>query len=211
MVRILVPTARRLAAIALLTFCPAPAGAQTPQTPQKTTVAVESPHGWSVGGGVLATTFLGDCTDCEGARYGHTYSVLATVGRALNARADVSGEVMFVASKSTSSDRIRVTFALASVQFRPWSSKGFFIRAGAGMSFVHNWVLENDGTDAAFRSKAFALAYGAGWEWWLARHLGAQVIGTHHVGALGDLETSNRTVENVVGNFWNVGAMLIIR
>ena len=208
MVRILVPTARRLAAIALLTFCPAPAGAQTPQ---KTTVAVESPHGWSVGGGVLATTFLGDCTDCEGAKYGHTYSVLATVGRALNPRADVSGEVMFVASKSTSSDRIRVTFALASVQFRPWSSKGFFIRAGAGMSFVHNWVLENDGTDAAFRSKAFALAYGAGWEWRLARHLGAQVIGTHHVGALGDLETSNRTVENVVGNFWNVGAMLIIR
>ena len=132
-------------------------------------------------------------------------------GKALNARADFSGELMWVASKSTSSDRIRVTFALASVHYRPWTTKGFFIRVGAGMSFVHNWVLEHDGTDAAFRSKAFALVYAAGWECRLARHLGAQFMGTHHVGALGDLVTSERTIENVVGNFWNVGATIVIR
>ena len=85
-------TARRITVIAVMTFCPALAAAQT------TTGAVDPPRGWAVGGGVLATTFLGDCTDCEGAKYGHTYSVLATAGRALNPRADFSGEVMFVAS-----------------------------------------------------------------------------------------------------------------
>jgi hypothetical protein len=38
------------------------------------------------------------------------------------------------------------------------------------------------------------------------------VFGSQHVAALGDLTTSNATtVENVVGNFWAVGAAIVIR
>jgi hypothetical protein len=39
-----------------------------------------------------------------------------------------------------------------------------------------------------------------------------QAFGSQHVAALGDLTTSEETtVENVVGNFWMVGAAIVIR
>jgi hypothetical protein len=161
--------------------------------------------------GVLSTSSLGDCTDCESVPYRHTGSLLANAGWSLNRRTDVGAELVWVASKTTGTDRIRVTFLMSSLQFRPWTSRGFFLKAGAGMAFVHNWVLTHDGEDDAFRSKAFALHLGAGWEWRIGPHWGAQVLGAHHVGALGDLETSERTVENVMGNFWSVGAAIVIR
>jgi hypothetical protein len=45
----------------------------------------------------------------------------------------------------------------------------------------------------------------------LSRHFGAQVLGGQQVAAVGDLETSERTLENVMGNFWSVGAAIVIR
>jgi hypothetical protein len=40
---------------------------------------------------------------------------------------------------------------------------------------------------------------------------GAQVFGSQHVVALGDLETNTGTAENVMGNFWSFGAAIVIR
>ena len=36
--------------------------------------------------------------------------------------------------------RIRTTHLDAVAQFRPWASQGFFLKGGAGMAFVRNWV-----------------------------------------------------------------------
>jgi hypothetical protein len=98
------------------------------------------------------------------------------------------------------------------VQFRPWQSKGFFVKAGAGMAFVNNWILTTaDGDDNGIRSKAFGLGLASGWEWRVSRHVGAQAIGAMHVAALGDLEVARGTVDNVMGNFWSVGAAIVLR
>jgi hypothetical protein len=197
--------------LALTLLTPAPATAQAPPpAPGAAEPLLRAGNKWIVVGGVW-TTSLGDCTDCEIATYRHTGSLLGNVGWSLNERTDIGAEVMFVASKANTQDRVRVSFLMASFQYRPWRTKGFFLKAGSGMALVHNWILNVENETPAFRSKAFALALGAGWEWSMGRHFGAQIIATHHAAALGDLQTSTRTVENVMGNLWSVGGTIVIR
>ena len=203
-------SARWLAGLSLVLIGLAPAGAAA-QTPPTSAPADSATGTLWLRAGLLSTTFLGDCTDCEGAQYRSTGSLMAGVGWALNPRTDLGAEFLWVKSQATESDRIRVTFLLGSVQFRPWRTRGFFLKAGAGMAFVHNWILQLEGEDPSFRSKAFALDLAAGWEWRFSRHFGAQVLAGQQVAALGDLETSARTVENVMANFWSVGAGIVIR
>lgn len=199
-----------LAALAFTLLCLAPARAAA-QAASASAPTEPSTGDLYLRAGFLSTTFLGDCTDCEGAQYRSTGSLLAAVGWTLNPRTDLGVEILRVFSQQTESDRIRVTFLLGSVQFRPWRTRGFFLKAGAGMAFVHNWILQLEGEDPSFRSKAFALDLAAGWEWRLSRHFGAQVLGGQQVAAVGDLETSERTMENVMGNFWSVGGAVVIR
>ncbi len=165
---------------------------------------------WIVGGGA-STTMLGDCTDCAADTYLHSGSVFAAAGRSINRRTDFGAEVLWVPSTLTAGDTIRVTFLMASFQFRPWRTKGFFLKAGSGMAFVNNWLATVDENAPPIRSKAFALGIGAGWEWRTSEHLGVQIMGSQHAAALGDLVTSERTGENVMGNFWSVGAGFVIR
>src|SRR6185295_8725658 len=124
------------------------------------------------------TSNLSSCEDCveDPATYRHTGSVTANVGASINPRTDVGAEMLLVTASSTTTDRIRVNFFLGSVQFRPWRSSGFFVKAGLGMAFVRNWVLA-DGEDTGVRSKALAVGLSAGWEWRVTRHFGAQVLG----------------------------------
>jgi hypothetical protein len=163
-----------------------------------------------VGGG-MSTTLLGDCTDCESETYLHTGGVIGGAGVALNRRTDLGAEILWIPTTLTTGDELRATYLLASVRFRPWQTRGFFVKAGSGIAFLKNWLATFDTGAPPLRSKAFALDIGAGWEWHVAGRLGVQAFGAHHVAALGDLETSDRTVENVIGNFWSVGGAVIIR
>ena len=78
-------------------------------------------------------------------------------------------------------------------QFRPWISKGFFIKGGAGMAFVRNWV-KTVGPHPD-DSKALAVLFGTGWEFNPKGRLGLQLFATQHVGALGDLQTASGQVD----------------
>lgn len=164
---------------------------------------------WIVAGG-SSTTLLGDCTDCPADTYVHDGGVLAIVGSPLTPRTDVGVELFWVPSSSAAGDKINSTYVMGTFQFRPWSSKGFFVRVSSGMAFVRNWVVQTDTSDT-FTSKAFALEIGGGWEWRFGRRFGTQVFGSQHVAALGDLQGSTRRVENVMGNFWSVGGGIVIR
>ncbi len=93
-------------------------------------------------------------------------------------------------------------------EFRPWASRGFFIKAGMGMSFVRNIY---DAAGDPFVAKALGLTYGVGWTFRHSERAGLQVFGLQHVAALGDLVTSTANFENVVANFWSVGAGFVIR
>lgn len=204
-------------AVVLPWLTPAVADAQ-PATAASSTAAPAAPAKdpsafsrlWIVGGGA-STSLLGDCTDCEERPYTHTGSVTGIVGRALNRRLDVGGELMFLPTTMPSGDDVRITFLMASTQFRPWVGKGFFVRGGMGMAFITNWLATLENTSPPLRSRAFCLGLGTGWEWSAGRRGGAQIYAAQHVAALGDLTTSEGTVENVMGNFWSIGAAFVIR
>jgi hypothetical protein len=169
-------------------------------------------HPWIVVGGG-STTLTGHCTNCDEGNYQHTGGLLVNAGLSLSQRTDVGAEVLWVPAHLPSGPDLRTTFVLAAVQFRPWSTAGFFVKAGAGFAFVRNWVVDLEGTGEAppFISAAFGLGIGGGWEWRSRSRFGAQIFGSQHVATLGDLNTGSTTVDNVIGNFWSAGAAIVIR
>jgi hypothetical protein len=164
-----------------------------------------------IGGG--STSILGDCTTCEEGHYQHTGGLLIDAGASLSQRTDVGAEVLWVPARLPTGEDLRATFILAAVQFRPWRSTGFFVKAGAGIALIRNWVvdLEATGETPPFISTAFGLGIGAGWEWRTRSRFGVQIFGSQHVAALGDLNTGTSTVDNVIGNFWSAGAAVVVR
>jgi hypothetical protein len=192
-------------------LAPAMAGAQSaPPTPSTGTTneASEASSLWLVAGGG-ASTVRGDCQTCEeDFPYRHAGSVLANIGYRLNPRMDVGAELFWM-PVDTAQGRIRTTHLDAVAQFRPWASQGFFLKGGAGMAFVRNWVdlLGPDSID----SKALSVVIGAGWAFRPAERVGLQVFGTQHFAALGDFQTPGEDVPDVVGNFWSLGIAIVIR
>jgi hypothetical protein len=163
---------------------------------------------WLVGGSAFVT-MRGDCQVCEeDYPYRHAPSVLANVGYRVNERMDVGGEVFWV-SADTAGGRIRTTHFDAVAQFRPWRSQGFFVKGGAGMGFVRNWV-DVIGPGAE-NSKALSLVIGGGWVFRPVERVGLQVFVSQHAGALGDLTTAESDVQDVIGNFWSLGMGIVFR
>jgi hypothetical protein len=163
---------------------------------------------WLVAGGASAT-LRGDCQTCEGDYpYRHAGAVLGDIGYRVNSRMDVGAEIYWMPI-DTAQGNIRTTHLDAVAQFRPWVSQGFFLKGGAGMGFVRNWV---DGLSSdSFNGKALSVVIGAGWAFRPAARIGLQVFGMQHALALGDLQTRDGQVPDVVGNRWSLGAALVIR
>jgi hypothetical protein len=163
---------------------------------------------WLVAGGAFAT-LRGDCQTCEeDYPYRHAGSFLANAGYRVNDRMDVGAEVFWM-PVNTEQGRVRTTHLDAVAQFRPWRSKGFFLKGGAGLAVVRNWV-DVTGSDP-FNSKSFSLVIGGGWAFRPAERFGLQAFFSQHASAVGDLVTADGTVQDVIGNFWSTGMAIVIR
>jgi len=163
---------------------------------------------WIVAGGASGT-LRGHCQDCaQDFPFRHGPGLVGNAGYRVNPRMDVGADLFWMQWRNESG-RIRATAIDAVAQFRPWASKGFFVKGGAGMAFVRNWVhtIGPHPDD----SKALAVVFGGGWEFKPTGRLGLQLFATQHVGALGDLQTANGPVADVTGNFWSLGAAIVIR
>jgi hypothetical protein len=170
--------------------------------------AAEASRLWLVAGGTFGTV-RGDCQTCEeDFPYRQAGGVLANVGYRVNDRMDVGGELFWM-PVDTAQGQILTTHIDAVAQFRPWASQGFFLKGGAGMAFVRNWV-DAIGPDP-INSKAWSVVIGGGWAFRPAERVGLQVFGAQHVAALGDLQTAAEDIPDVVGNFWTLGVAIVIR
>lgn len=190
---------------------PSVVAAQSVAPAQPTTAPAqhaETSRLWLTAGGAFATV-RGDCQTCEeDFPYRHAGSVLANAGYRVNSRMDVGAEVFWM-PMNTAEGRIRTTHIDAVAQFRPWDSQGFFVKGGAGMAFVRNWV---DATEQSpINSKGLSVVIGGGWAFRPAERFGLQVFASQHVVALGDLQTPEDDVPDVVGNFWSLGVAVVIR
>jgi len=192
-------TGRRLTAFccALIVLMPALSAAQS-----------ETSRLWIVAGGASATT-RGDCQTCEeDYPYRNGGGILGNAGYRVNPRMDIGMELFWVPME-TDSGTIRSTHIDAVAQFRPWQTRGFFFKGGAGMAFIRNWV-DVLGPDA-INSKALSVVVGAGWAFRTEKRIGWQIFASQHAGALGDLQTSAGDVPDVIGNYWSIGAALVFR
>ena len=77
------------------------------------------------------------------------------------------------------------------------------------MAFVRNFV-QTIGPNPDDQ-KALAVVIGGGWEFNPKGRFGMQLFAMQHVGALGDLQTVDGPVADVTGNFWSLGAAIVIR
>ena len=197
-------------AFIVLWLAPSTAVAQSPPQPSTQAATEAAPSDiWFAAGGAFATVRAG-CQTCEeDFPYRHAASVLANIGHRVNSRMDVGAEVFWIPVTTDAGDRIRTTHLDAVAQFRPWASKGFFLKGGAGMAFVRNWI---DVPDApAVTSKALSVVIGGGWAFRPADRFGVQVFAAQHAAALGDLQTSTSEAQDILGNFWSVGIAVVIR
>lgn len=208
-----------IAALLVGGLVPVAAAAQSTGQPPPADPAspAETSRFWLVLGGAY-TTLRADCdapanpeapeTCEESFPYRHTGSVLADVGYRVNERADIGVEVIWLPTK-TGAGRAHVTHIDAIAQFRPWSTHGFFVKGGAGIAFLRNWV--DAVGPSAINQKALSVVIGGGWEFRPTQRLGLQIFAAQHVAAVGDLRTADAEVDNVVGNFWSLGAAIVFR
>ncbi len=203
--------ARILARAVVTVACLAPvAAAAQPAAPPATTddVAAGASRLWLVAGGAFST-LRGDCQTCEeDYPYRHAGSVLANVGYRVTNRMDAGLEVFWMPVE-TESGNIRATHFDAIAQFRPWASQGFFVKGGAGMAFIRNWV--DTFSPDAINSKMLSVVIGTGWAFYPDKRIGMQLFASQHAGAVGDLQTASGSVPDVIGNFWSLGAAFVIR
>jgi len=195
-------------ALCLLALAPAMASAQPAPQASSSQPAGGASSVWFVAGGAFAT-LRGDCQACEqDFPYRHAGAVLVDIGHRVNRRMDAGAEVFWMPI-ATSQGTIRTTHLDAVAQFRPWASRGFFLKGGAGMAFVRNWV-DVLGPDS-FNEKGLSVLIGAGWIVRPTARLGLQLFGMQHAFALGDLQASQGVVQDVIGNRWSLGAAVVIR
>jgi hypothetical protein len=201
-----------LAAWVFALLAPAPAAAQTPA--QAPASPAPTSGVWIVAGAGFAAARAGCATCAREGIYTTSRSFLIDAGLRVNPRVDVGVELFWVSLDVDGTEPIRTTFLLALTQFRPWVDHGLFLRAGMGLGIAGNGLYNPIGPPLAppYTTNALAIAYGVGWEFPLGRHWGIQVHGMQHVAALGELTTTaGTTVKNVVGNYWTVGAAVVIR
>jgi len=171
---------------------------------------------WLVVGGAFAT-LRSDCEappsplspiTCGASPYRHSASLLVDIGYRVSDRMDVGAEIFWM-PQNNPTGRIRVTHFDAVAQFRPWRSKGFFLKGGAGMARLRNWV-DAIGPES-INQKALSVMIGGGWAFRPNERLGLQLFAEQHAGAIGDVQTADGLVQNVMGNFWSIGAAVVIR
>jgi hypothetical protein len=100
--------------------------------PALCTAQSEASRLWIVAGAASAT-IRGDCQTCEeDYPYRNGGGILANGGYRINPRMDVGMELFWVPME-TESGTIRTTHIDAVAQFRPWQTRGFFFKGGAGI------------------------------------------------------------------------------
>ena len=209
--------------VALACLTPVPAGAQasssaSPSASQPagdTVTAADRSRTWIVIGGT-STTLRGDCQEgCPAhgtGAYLHTGSVLGVAGVRVNPQVDAGLEVSWVPASTVDGQDFRATFLLATGQFRPMASNGFFLRGGMGMVFVRNFTFDAADVGAADHVEGAGRDLRGGLGVRAQKACGLRTVRRPARGRARRLrQTGGVNNENVLGNFWSVGAALVIR
>jgi Outer membrane protein beta-barrel domain len=187
-----------------LTLAAAQAYAQDTQAPSPPARA-----SW-LGAGLGYGAFRTDCSNCtRDDLYSTGGSLFVSGGVAVNDRVDAGGEILW-ASTVFDAGKYRATFLLGVAQFRPWPTRGFYLKGGLGLAFIRASITV-DGQTTESKPKGLGVHYGAGWMFGRERRVSFAPFGGHYVASLGDLPTAGGVAENPVSNVWFAGVTVFIR
>ena len=79
------------------------------------------------------------------------------------------------------------------------------------MAFVRNFPYDASGTLPPATSKGLGFSYAGGWTFRQQKRVGLQLFGAQHTVAFGDFTLGETTINDVIGNYWSVGAAIVIR
>ena len=172
---------------------------------------------WIVGGGGFSMTRAGCATCPRTGVFTNTAGLFFDIGGRVSPRVDAGVELMFVRARLEEdplSAPIRTTFIVGIAQFRPWIESGLYLRAGMGVGFAGNGIINPNGPalKPPYTTNALGVTYGLGWIFRRDRRWTIQANFAHHVAALGELQPENGDpIKNVVGNYWTSGIAIAIR
>lgn len=112
---------------------------------------------------------------------------------------------------TTGSREQQVRSLLAIVQWYPWETAGFFVRAGTGVVEGPVTPAQTGVQPATVQNTGIGLEMGAGWDFPVTRHLGLTLQAGWHVAALGDLVVNGVAANDVIANVYRVGAAVVLR
>ncbi len=149
------------------------------------------------------------CNTCDAiaAAGGVEYTITVGGAPSRNVLLGIQGQVW---SRSGHSQRQTVRSLTAIVQWYPWETAGFFIRAGTGI-VVGPVTPATDSAPASVQGTGMTLDFGAGYDLALSRHIGVAVQGAYHLAALGDFVVNGQSVDDVIAYVSRIGIAVVVR
>jgi hypothetical protein len=176
---------------------------------QDAQAAPASRGGW-LGVGLGYGAFRTDCNNCtRDDLYSNGGGLIVSGGVAANGQLDAGGEIFWSSTAFEGGD-YRASFLLGTVQFRPWKTRGFYLKGGLGLAFVRANITVGGQTTGS-KPKGLGVHYGAGWMFGRDGRVSFAPFGGHYVASLGDLPTPAGVAENPVSNVWFAGVTVFVR
>ena len=150
------------------------------------------------------------CATCARVAAADGTEVTVTIGGAPSANV-LLGLQAQTWSSGGSGPTQRVRSLTAVVQWYPWPTRGWFVRAGTGI--VQGPV--TPGTDstppATVQGTGVGLDFGFGYDLPVSEHFGLTVQAATHIAALGDLTVNGRPANDVIAYVSRIGIAVVFR
>ena len=90
---------------------------------------------------------------------------------------------------------------------------GYLVIGLVAGSIVSSWQGYKDPPWEGFVLSKFvrSILIGGGWVFRPTSRVGFQVFAAQHAAAMGDIQRADGLVPDVIGNFWSLGAAIVIR
>jgi hypothetical protein len=150
------------------------------------------------------------CTTCAAMAIANGVAITASVGGAPSRNVLLGVQAQsWIGTTGSRTQELRSLLAI--VQWYPWETAGFFVRAGTGVVQGPVTPEQTGAQSATVQNTGIGLEMGAGWDFPVSRHLGLTVQGAWHIAALGDLVVNGLTANDVIANVYRFGAAVVLR
>jgi hypothetical protein len=134
------------------------------------------------------------CDDCGASAREGGIAGFVKLGGTLNRKVLLGAEINFWTKAEDQIDSLNFGNASFTVTYYPWVSSGFFVKGGAGLSFVDTQVLEGSVIRTLDLGTGFGAIAGIGYDLRIRRNLSITPVFNVYMGRPGDLREGRVTI-----------------